>query len=104
MSKKDVIIRVSGTNELAEEFLIQVKEELETYGLLSDIQTIRAVPDKVRKSDIINAKAKDMKVSVIGDETTVDEFLEAVISIISEEMNLPEPSLNLMLESDDDGS
>jgi undecaprenyl pyrophosphate synthase len=99
MNKKDVIIRVSGSNKLSKEFLSQVKKEAETLGLLPDSQSIRAVPDKVRKEDIKNTKAKDLKISVIGDENTVEKFLEAVIDNVSKETSLAKPSLNLKLES-----
>lgn len=104
MSDKDLIIRVSGSNELAEEFLSQVQKEAETHGLLSDSQSIRAVPSKVRKEDIKSTKAKDLKISVTGDESTVELFLEAVIESVTEEIDLPKPSLNLKLESSENGS
>ncbi len=104
MSDKDLIIRVSGSNELAEEFLSQVQKEAETHGLLPDSQSIRAVPSKVRKEDIKSTKAKDLKISVTGDETKVETFLEAVIESVTEEIGLPKPSLNLKLESSENGS
>lgn len=104
MSEKDIIIRVSGSNELAEEFLRKVQEEAKALGLLPDGQSIRAVPDKVRKEDVKNKKAKDIKISAIGDESTVEQFLEAVIESISEETSLPKPSLNIKLESSENGS
>ncbi|GAB2955606.1 hypothetical protein [Aquaspirillum soli] len=104
MSEKDLIIRVSGPNALAEEFLKQVQEEAQTLCLLPRSQSIRAVPDKVRKEDVKNKKAKDLKISVIGDESTVEKFIEVLIKSVSEETNLPKPSLNIKLESSENGS
>ncbi|MBZ9560493.1 MULTISPECIES: hypothetical protein [unclassified Modicisalibacter] len=104
MSKKDVIIRVSGSNELAEDFLSQVQEEAQILGLLPDTQTVRAVPDKVRKEKVKSKKAKDLKISVTGDENTVETFLESVIESVSEKTSLPKPSLNIKLESSGNGS
>ncbi|MBB1364646.1 hypothetical protein H5125_21110 [Shewanella sp. SR44-4] len=104
MSEKDLIIRVSGSNELAEDFLSQVKKEAQVLGLLPDSQSIRAVPSKVRKKDVKSTKAKDLKISVSGNESTVEMFLEAVIESVTEEIGLPEPSLNLKLESIENGS
>ena|ERR1035437_9021906 len=98
MSNKDLIIRVSGTKEKAEDFLSQVVEEAQKLGLLPINQSIRAVPDKVRKIDVRNKNAKDIKISVIGDESKVEAFLEAVIQSITDEASLPNPSTNLVLE------
>lgn len=102
MSDKDIIIRVSGTNKKAEEFLEQVLEEVEVLGLLPESKTVKAVPSKVSKSEVKVTKAKDIKISVVGDETKVETFLDAVIESITESTNLPSPSVNLKLESPKD--
>lgn len=104
MSKKDLIIRVSGSNKLAEEFLKKVQEEAQAIGLLPDRSSIRAVPSKVRKEDVKNKKAKDLKLTVVGDENTVENFLEAIVESVTKETNLPKPSLNIKLEAGENGS
>lgn len=104
MRDKDLIIRVSGTNESTEKFLTQISKEAAQLGLLPANQSVRAVPDKVRKEDVKNKKAKDLKISVNGDEGTVETFITNIIDIISKETSLPNPSINLKLgsnESDD---
>jgi len=101
MSDKDIIIRVSGTNENAEEFLAQLVNEIEPLGLIPCNQSIRAVPSKIRKIDTKNKKAKDVKLSVTGSESKIETFFKAVIDSITEETSLPSPSLNLKLEHTD---
>lgn len=98
MSDKDIIIRISGTNVDASEFLKQVATEAQQIGLIPVQQSIRAVPDKVRKKDLQNKKAKDVKISVQGEEGRIELFIESVIEAVSEETMLSQPSVNLKIE------
>lgn len=98
MKEKDLIIRISGSNAETEKLIEEIISETKALGLLPENKSIKAVPNKVRKKELQNKKAKDLQISALGQEDKIESFIDSVIDAVDSELELPQPSISLKLD------
>lgn len=100
MDNKDLIIRASGNYKDTEELLLEVIKETKELNLIHENKSVREVPKKIKKADLQNKKAKDLKISAQGTEENIEEFIESVIDAVDKDLKLAHPSRTLKIESE----
>lgn len=97
MPDRDIIIRASGNLDEIKSLLEEATLEIKALGVDCGDISIRQVPDKVSRKSLQNKKARDMKISVSGSPSSVEDFMDAVSNFIEKDLELSPPSTMLQL-------
>lgn len=101
MSKKDLIIRVSGSNAEIENLLDEIAKQTTGLNLIPENMVIRKVPAKIRKADLQDKRSRDLMISARGAEDKIEIFIEAIVDAVDKELMLSAPSIALKVEGND---
>ncbi|EJT3522288.1 hypothetical protein P7M07_11140 [Vibrio parahaemolyticus] len=102
MENDDLIVRLSGPTDAVSAAFAEIKECALSLGITTEDVQVNETPLKVEQSKVKATKSIDIMARVVGDESTVEAFLNEVSEMVTETFGLNPPSSDLSIENLDE--